>query len=120
MMTGWVEIDRLRVYARHGVMAQERKVGNLFEVSVRLRYDMELAAETDDVALALNYAEVAATVKEVMAEPSALLENVALRLRDAIAGRFHQVLGGWVRVAKLTPPIPGGWQMGSVAVSFEW
>lgn len=118
MLPGYVEIDRLRVHAHHGVMAQEREVGNLFEVSVRLLYDMEQAAESDDVVWALNYADLAAVVKEEMAVPSNLLENVVLRLRKVIRARFPAVLGGSIKIAKLTPPIPG--QMASVSISTEW
>lgn len=118
MLEGYVEIDRLRIPARHGVMPQERAVGNMFEVTVGLRYDMERAAETDDVAFALDYSAVAAVVARVMEQPSALLENVALRLRDAIVGEFPAVMGGRVKVAKLKPPMPG--QMASVSVSLEW
>ncbi len=34
MLKGYVEIDRLRMQAFHGVLPQERVVGNLFEVSL--------------------------------------------------------------------------------------
>ncbi len=118
MLEGYVEIDRLRLGARHGVGAQERRVGNVFEVTVGLRYDMELAARNDDVAYALDYSRVAETVMRVMDSPSALLENVALRLRDAICREFPAVLGGTVRIAKLKPPMPG--QMASVSVTLNW
>lgn len=118
MLIGTVEIDRLRLEAFHGVMPQERRVGNLFEVSLRLEYDMEQAAQTDDVAFALNYAEVCQVVKEVMASPSNLLENVALRMRDALRERFPQLLSGVVTITKPTPPM--GLQLDgcSVALSF--
>lgn len=104
--------------AFHGVLSQERLVGNIFEVSLFLDYDMEAAAGTDDVAHALNYAEVCAVAREVMNEPSALLENVALRLRDALRLRFPAILSGSVKIAKLTPPM--GMQLASCAVTLKF
>lgn len=118
MLKGYVEIDRLRLRAFHGVMPQERVSGNIFEVSVTLGYDMEMAAATDDVAYALDYSKVVAAVTEVMGRPSALLENVVTRLRDRIQEEFPQVTDGRIRLAKITPPIPG--HMESVSVSIEW
>lgn len=118
MLEGYVEIDRLRLSGRHGVMPQERCVGNVFEVTVGLRYDMERAAREDDVAYALDYSRVAEIVRRVMEYPSALLENVALRLRDTICREFPQVLGGTVRIAKLKPPMPG--QMAAVSITLNW
>lgn len=118
MLKGIVEIDRLRLRACHGVMPQERCVGNLFEVSVSLEYDVEKAAVTDDVAHALDYSKVVAVIADEMSRPSALLENVALRIKDRIVADFPVVLAGWVKVIKLTPPIPG--RMRSVSVSIRW
>lgn len=118
MLKGYVEIDRLRLQAYHGVLPQERVVGNTFEVTVMLVYDMEKAAETDDVAFALDYSSVVAVISEVMSEPSSLLENVLLKLKEKITAIFPAVSGGRIRLSKLTPPIPA--RMESVSVTVEW
>lgn len=118
MLKGTVEIEKLRLHCHHGVAQQERVVGNLFEVSVALDYDMEKAAVTDDVAYALDYSRVVTTISEVMAIPSDLLENVVLRLKERITMDYPEVTGGYIRVAKVTPPIPG--RMESVSISIRW
>lgn len=118
MMEGTIEINRLSMYACHGVLPQERIVGNLFELWITLRYDIEEAARTDDVSLALDYAAVVDVARSVMEKPSQLLENLVVRLRDAICGKFPQVTGGEVKVAKVTPPITA--KMESVSVSVRW
>lgn len=118
MLKGTVEIVKLRLHCHHGVASQERLVGNIFEVTVALDYDMENAAVSDDVASALDYSRVVTTVSEVMAIPSALLENVVLRLKERIMSDYPEVTGGYVKVAKVTPPIPG--KMESVALSLRW
>lgn len=106
--------------AHHGVMEQERAVGNRFRVDVLLRCPAAVgAAQTDSLDAAVNYAEVIALVREQMAIPSALLENVCWRIMRAIVGRFGDaVAGGRVSVAKLTPPC--GVQVDGVAAALEW
>lgn len=118
MLKGYVEIENLRLFGHHGVFPQERTVGNVFEFTITLCYDMERAASTDCVEHALNYASVIETVKEVSEIPSALLENLAQRIKDAIIERFPQVLSGSVCVAKPTPPV--GEQLNKVAVTLQW
>lgn len=61
----------LRFHAYHGVMAQERLVGNDYEVDVRLHVDVEKALVSDDVADTVNYAEVFQVVRRQMAHPGA-------------------------------------------------
>lgn len=113
MDRAFITVKDLRVYARHGVGAQELIVGNEFAVDLRLTYDATAAMASDDVADALNYAEVVETVKFVMATPSKLLEHVAARLRDALLERFPIIKSGEITISKITPPIPA--TLGSVA-----
>lgn len=117
-MTTTIEVNALRVYAHHGVMPQERAVGNEFEVTVHVKYPAQAAMLNDDLDGTLNYALIVEEAKQVMAQPSQLLEHVAHRLREALMERFPLIEGGMVRIAKLTPPIPV--QMQSVAVKIEW
>lgn len=117
-MTTTIEINGLKLRARHGVAEQERTVGNDFEVTVHLRYPIEEAMSTDDIACTLNYAEVAALIRHEMSVPSRLLEHVAGRIRRSILSTYPAVVGGMIRVAKPAPPM--GEQLDSVAVSIEW
>lgn len=113
-----IALDRVRVHAFHGLLPQETRVGNMFEVSVEVQMEAYEAAYPIDIASTVNYAELAAMVKAVMAEPEGLLENVALKLRSAMMRQWPQATGGKVKVAKLTPPIPA--QMASASVALEW
>lgn len=117
-MKGTVEINGLRLFAHHGVMAQERVTGNEFELTIHLQYPMSKAMEEDDLDGTLNYAEAVSVARQVMTVPSALLEHVAWRLKDALMKRFPLIEGGMIRLAKITPPIPA--ELDSVAVRIEW
>lgn len=114
-----IEINGLTMRANHGVLPQERTVGNDFKIDLRLTYPAHRAVATDSLDATLNYAEVIQTVKRVMAQPSALLEHVCGRIRDELLRDFPLIEAGTVRVAKLSPPI-GGVQLQSVAVELAW
>lgn len=113
-----IELNRMHFFAYHGVSSQERRVGNDYEVSLRVRYPFEQAMVSDNLDDTLNYAALYALVAVEMARPSALLEHVAGRICRALSERFPSITGGTLRVAKLTPPIAG--EIGEAAVVVEW
>ena len=118
MMRTSITLDNLRFRARHGVMEQERAVGNTFVVALRLDYPFEEAMQTDNLEATLNYAEVYEVVKAEMGVPSRLLEHVAGRIRNALVERFPEITSGVVTIEKMNPPITGFY--GSAAVEIEW
>ena len=78
-MEAAIEIRRLRLRARHGVLDQERVCGNVFEVSAVLTVDYD---GSDCLESTVSYADVVETIKREMAEPSALLELCGLPYRS--------------------------------------
>ena len=118
MTTTTISVNGLRLRAFHGVMEQERRVGNTFELSISLRYPSLEAIATDDISHALNYGEVIETARREMSIPSALLEHAAGRVRDALCRRFPLREGGSITLATLTPPL--GVEIASAAVTIEW
>jgi dihydroneopterin aldolase len=101
-----VFIDKLRLYAFHGVMPQERRVGGWFVVSLRVHYNnMENVLDSDDVSDTLNYAELCELIRQEMAQPSCLLEHVAGRIARTVFSRFPRVLSLHISVTKENPPM---------------
>ena len=100
-----ITLHCLRFHAYHGVLEQERTVGNDYEVTVRLAYDISRAASTDDVSDTLNYAEAYEIVKKTMAERRNLLESVAWNIGKALLGHFPAVGRVKVSVVKKNPPM---------------
>jgi len=79
-----VELRGLRARGRHGVLAAERALGQVFSADVVLHVDTRTAAATDDLADAVDYSVVAADVVAVLAgEPVDLLEALAQRVAEA-------------------------------------
>lgn len=99
-------LDRLRFYARHGVIEQERIVGAEYEVSLRLRLtDAHIAIEDDSLDGTVNYADVYATIRREMEIPSSLLEHVAGRILHALFAAFPLIEEIEVEVRKMNPPM---------------
>lgn len=114
-----IEINGLKLYGFHGVIPQERLVGNVFVFDISLTFKFDEAIYDDDITSTVNYARIVELVRHINETPSNLLEHVALRIRDLLVDRFHTIQGGTIRVAKLTPPIPSC-ELDSVAAVIEW
>ena len=104
-METYIEVKEARFYAFHGVLPQERRVGGWFTVTLRVGYDWSRAAETDDVADTLNYADLYALVKREMAVPSKLLEHVAGRIATSVKTCYPNVTSLDLRLTKENPPM---------------
>lgn len=105
LKNSYIHLRGLRFHAFHGVMAQERMVGNDYEVDLRLRVNVERAMLSDYVADTVNYAEVYQLAKQVMGEPRNLVEHVAARIAQAILGKWSQVDEVNVCLTKRNPPM---------------
>ncbi len=102
-----IQLRDVLLYARHGVMAEERVLGNQYRVNVRLRIDASsYDAFQDDLATTISYAEVYDHLKKVMSEPCALLETVAVKLARRLVQEWPQVKSGEIEIVKTVPPIP--------------
>jgi dihydroneopterin aldolase len=105
---GLIQIEGMEFYAYHGHFAEERIVGNDFIIDLTLETNLKPAAASDDIADAVNYQEIYNLVKEEMKVKSALLENIADRIIDAIYIEFpDQVEYVEVKVSKMNPPLNG-------------
>ena len=87
MMNDIIEIKDLIVFANHGVLPEEKKMGQKFSISMRLHIDTAEAARTDDINKAVNYSEVCAFVTEFTKQNSCKLIETAA---DNIAVGAHR------------------------------
>ena len=99
-MTSYILLQGLHFYARIGVGAQERVVGNLYVVDLRIGYPFAKAMESDDVADTLNYATVFDIVREVMSRPARLLESAAGSLVKELSVAFPEISSIDLKIVK--------------------
>lgn len=101
-----IRLNNLHFYAHHGVLPQERVVGGRFTLQILLVLAPSCAAlEHDDLEGTVSYADVYELAKEVMEQPSQLLEHVAARLLQQLFCHFPQVQRATVEVQKDNPPM---------------
>jgi dihydroneopterin aldolase len=101
-----IEVRGLRVFALHGVLPEERRLGQEFVVDVELLCPPSNAADTDDVADAVNYSDVCDRVVELVGGgPYNLIETLADVVARDLVSRYG-LQRATVRVAKPRAPIP--------------
>ena len=110
-----IEIFGVRDYGYHGVLQHERENGQYFSIDATLGISIAHAAQTDDLADTVNYAEVSDAIRaRITGEPVDLIEKLA----ESIASdclKFPQVVSVKVKVHKPDAPIEG--DFGDVVVS---
>lgn len=104
-MNSYIFLESMRFFAYHGVGEQEALVGNEFTVNLRLKVDIRRAAETDDVADTVSYADVYEAVKWEMNRPSKLLEHISGRIIHRLFRDFTQIEEIELKLAKRNPPM---------------
>lgn len=104
-MKGTIFIENMRLHAYHGVMEQERIVGNDYSITLRVDYPIERATATDDVNDTINYATLAEIIRQEMSVPSSLVEHVAGRILHHIEESFPDAGTKYIRIIKIAPPM---------------
>lgn len=104
---GLIEVKGIRVYAYHGCLSEEGRIGGHYVVDVSVQGDMGRAERTDKLTDTIDYSRVTAIVVEQMAERSHLIEHVAARILDHLKKEFPNGFVWRVRLEKEHPPIAG-------------
>ena len=102
-----IEVNDIRVFAFHGCLEEEGRIGGNYRVHVRVEGDFALPETTDELRDTVDYSRVTAIVLEQMAVRSKLIEHVARRILDHLKAEWPRDLQWHVRVVKENPPIAG-------------
>ncbi|PHS53247.1 MAG: dihydroneopterin aldolase [Lutibacter sp.] len=114
---GTVKIKNIRVYAYHGCLIEEGKIGSDYRVDLTVKADLSKSAKTDDLSDTVDYVHLNKIIKQEMAIRSNLLEEVAKRILDRIFSEIALVNKADVSVSKLNPPIGGNVAMVTIEMS---
>lgn len=104
---GIINVNGIRVYAYHGCLPEEGKIGGEYVVDVRITGEFERAEASDELADTVDYCVVFETVKREMAIRSKLIEHVAKRIVVALRVDYPSVERFEVKVTKINPPMNG-------------
>ena len=104
---GSVILNDIRIYAFHGCMEEEARIGSDYIVNLVVDTNMEEASRSDELEDAVDYVNLLAIVKKEMSIRSKLLEHIAQRIIDEIMKGYTKVDAVDITVAKQNPPIEG-------------
>ena len=104
---GTVRVENIRIYAYHGCLNEETRIGSYYSVNVTVKANLTKASNSDRLSDTVDYVRINKIVKEEMATPSKLLENAAKRIIDRILSELSLVQKTIVSVSKVNPPIGG-------------
>lgn len=113
-----IEVTGIRAWGRHGVLSQEKDLGQQFVVDVALHLSTAPAGRSDALSRTVNYAEVAATVHEEIGTGSHdLVETLAERIAQRILTDTGHPLVRRIEVRVHKPSAPVGLPVGDVAIT---
>ena len=102
-----IEVNGIKLYAFHGCLPEEGKIGGNYIVDVTITTDFTEAAKTDDLLKTVDYVVINKIVKEEMAVRSKLIEHVGQRISRRIYQELKAIEKLKVKITKLCPPING-------------
>ena len=112
-----IEVNGIKIYAFHGCLPEETKIGGHYLVDVHMVTNFQKAAEEDALEDTIDYVDVNHIVKEEMAIPSKLIEHVGLRIFNRIKKEVQNIDKLKIKVVKICPPING--DVENVAIIIE-
>ena len=114
---GIIKIRNIRVYAYHGCLLEEGKIGSDYRVDISVKANLSESAKTDSLTDTVDYVHLNRIVKEEMAIRAKLLETVADRILDRILAELVLVNKATVSVSKINPPIGGNVAMVTIEMT---
>lgn len=117
-MAGWmnIELRGLRFFSEHGMYAEEKKVGNQFEIDLTVSYKAPKHVITS-IEETVNYVEIYRIVEEEFLGHKHLLETCAMQICDKLHETFPEIKQIDISIKKINPPITNF--SGSVGVSYS-
>lgn len=116
---GKIQVNNIKLYAYHGCLEEEAKIGSWYRVDVEVEADLSNSSQTDELVDTVDYVHLNHVVKEEMAIRSKLLEEVAKRILNRFFIELDMVNKATVSVAKINPPIGGNVQEVVIILSKE-
>ena len=111
-----IGLQAMRFYAYHGVLPQERQVGNYFTVEIEVWADVSKSLTTDTLEDTLSYADLYTVIQKEMALPSKLLEHVVGRIARRLFASFAQIDRMIICLKKDNPPFSGELHSSSITL----
>lgn len=110
-------VEGINLYAYHGCLEEEAKIGANYMVDVMMETDFTEAAQSDDLSKTVDYVVVFNIVKKQMAIRSKLIESVGQRIVNELKKEFSSLKKVEVKISKLNPPMNGNVEKVSIIIT---
>lgn len=114
---GRIALEGLEFFAFHGYYDEEQKIGNKYGVDIAIETFLKKAGIDDKLSETIDYEALYKIIRDDMALPSRLLENIAERIINSVLANFPMVTFVEVSVSKFNPPIGGICRRAVVTIS---
>lgn len=104
---GKIFLKNIRLYAYHGCMDEEEKIGSDYIINLSVSTDLDPSSKSDRLLDTVDYVALHNIVKDEMKVRSKLLEHVAQRILLRVIKEHRTVKKADVMVSKCNPPIGG-------------
>jgi dihydroneopterin aldolase len=116
-MQNKIEVNGIKLYAFHGCLPEEGKIGGHYTVDVSITTDFSASFQSDELADTVDYVKINQVVREEMNIRSKLIEHVGYRISERLKNEVQGVTKSRIKVIKHCPPIGG--DVDDVAIIIE-
>ncbi|MGM0508908.1 MAG: dihydroneopterin aldolase [Fusobacteriota bacterium] len=101
-------LKNLKIYGYHGVLEEEKKLGQNFYIDLELFLDLQGAGKTDDLKETINYADIYNKVEHITkTNKYDLIETLAENIANSLLSEFTKIKNIRVNIKKPQAPIDG-------------
>ena len=117
-MADRILVRDLTVFAFHGVLPEEARLGQRFQIDLCCELDLREAGQSDEVASTVHYGMLIATVERIATTRRfKLIEALAEAIAAAIFEEFARIEAVAVTITKPSAPVQAA--TGTVAIAIE-
>lgn len=110
-------MENMIFYGYHGVLQEEKLLGQKFHVDAELHLDLKQAGQTDDLNHTVSYAMVYETIEEIMTKKKFdLLEALSHEICGQILSSFERVSSLKLKIKKPSAPVVGNFDYFAVEI----
>lgn len=103
-----IELVGICAYGYHGVLPEERRLGQKFVADVRIEADLSIVGNTDELEDGIDYSVVYDLVrKHLEGNPSRTLEHLVTKINECLLAAFPAIRWVTTKVYKPHAPIAG-------------
>jgi len=115
-----IKLINIAVHARHGVLAEEQRLGQQFFIDLHCRLAEGHRVRDDDLATTVDYSALFNLVRRLAeGQPCRLLETLAERIAQAVLEGFPLVAEVEIEIRKPSAPLGGVLDHAAVRLSLR-